>query len=221
MKYGLAFAILAVLIAVVAIRNGGWFYILLWPALSFALVAVAYFGAGVVIFGKRPNGTISTSRLILLAPFLVYLTLVWHAIGCFSREPAFDQLADTVFIGRRLLSRERPSHFDHIVDLTCEFNEPLALRASSYISFPTLDGHFPAAETLLERVRRVADLDGTVYIHCAQGHGRTATFAIALLLQQGISTSVDNAVSYVLERRPHARLVRSQYVMLCSMYDGR
>ncbi|MDA7978202.1 MAG: dual specificity protein phosphatase family protein [Pirellulales bacterium] len=135
-----------------------------------------------------------------------------------SREPAFNQLVDDVYIGRRLLSRERPSDFDHIVDLTCEFVEPDALRSSGYISFPTLDGHYPDTSTLLARVARVAELDGTVYIHCAQGHGRTATLAIAYLIRQGISSTVDDAVAYVLERRPDAHLNRSQYRMLCSAY---
>lgn len=220
MKYGTAFAILAALTAVYAFRNGGWFFVLLWPALSFALVSIAYFGAGVVIFGKRPNGTLSQGRSLLLAPFLVYLTLVWHLVRYFSRESAFNQLTDNVFIGRRLLSNERPTHFDHIVDLTCEFNEPNKLRSSGYISFPTLDGYFTHPDVLLERVAQIAELDGNIYLHCAQGHGRTATFAIAYLLHVGISTSVDDAVNYVLDRRPDAHLNRSQRVMLSSLYDG-
>ena len=219
MKYGTAFAILAALTAIYAVRNGGWFYLLLWPALSFGLVSIAYFGAGVIIFGKRPNGTLSPGRSLLLAPFLAYLTLVWHLVRYFSRESAFNQLTENVFIGRRLLSHERPTHFDHIVDLTCEFNEPLGLRSSGYISFPTLDGHFPFPDVLLQRVAQIAKLDGNIFVHCAQGHGRTATFSIAYLLHVGISTSVEDAVNYVLERRPDAHLNRSQRSMLCSMYE--
>lgn len=220
MKYGSAFAILAMLIAIYAVREGGWFYVLLWPALSFALVSIAYFGAGVSIFGKQSDGTLSIGHSLLLAPFLAYLNLVWHAVRCFSRETAFNQLTQNVFIGRRLLSHERSSSFDHIVDLTCEFNEPAAHRESGYISFPTLDGHFPDKETLLQRVARIAELDGTIYIHCAQGHGRTATLAIAYLIQQGISETIDDAVNYILARRPNAHLGRTQRKMLESIYGA-
>jgi len=220
MKYGSAFAILAMLIAIYAVREGGWYFVLLWPALSFALVSIAYFGVGVFIFGKQPSGTLSIGRSILLAPFLVYLNFVWHAVRFFSREAAFNQLTDYVFIGRRLLSHERASNFDHIVDLTCEFNEPRALRKSGYISLPTLDGHYADKETLLQSVARIAELDGTVYIHCAQGHGRTATLAIAYLIQQGISETIDDAVNYVLERRPDAHLGRAQRTMLESIYGA-
>ncbi|QDU96489.1 dual specificity protein phosphatase family protein [Lignipirellula cremea] len=220
MKYGLAFANLAALIAIVAIGKGGWCYLLLWPALSFALVAVAYFGAGVVVFGKRPNGKLAGCRAILLAPFLAYLTVVWHVVRYFSREEAFHSLTETVFVGRRLLSHERPSSFDHIVDLTCEFNEPRRMRSSGYLAFPILDGHYPAAEALRQMAARVAQFDGVIYIHCAQGHGRTATFAIAWLLHQGICQSVDDAENYVLQRRPAAHLNPAQRAMLRSLYDA-
>ncbi len=58
MKYGIAFTLLAALIAYTAIINGGWAYLLLWPALSFLLVAFAYFGAGPTVFGKQASGTL-------------------------------------------------------------------------------------------------------------------------------------------------------------------
>lgn len=221
MKYGIIFTLFAVLIACVAIANGGWAYFLLWPSLSFLLVAIAYFGAGPIVFGKQPDGTLEPTRQLLLAPFLLYLWLVWHIVRMVSRESPYDQLTESVFIGRRLLSSERPIHFDHIVDLTCEFNEPLALRSTGYISLPTLDTHHPSLDELRRRAEIIANLDGNVYIHCAQGHGRTATLAIAYLIHIGHSTSNEDAIKYVLDCRPLAHLGRSQHKILQALRTPR
>lgn len=214
MKYGIAFTLLAAVMAYIAISNGGSAYLLFWPALSFLLVAIAYFGAGPRVFGKQPCGTLEPIRQILLAPFLLYLWGVWNMVRLISREAPYHQLTESVFIGRRLLSSELPQQFDHVVDLTCEFNEPFAMRSTGYISFPTLDTHHPSIEELRKRVEIIAKLEGTVYIHCAQGHGRTATLAIAYLLHIGHSATVNDAVRYVLERRPLAHLGRSQRQIL-------
>ena len=214
MKYGITFTLFAALIGYVAIVNGGLAYLLLWPAISFLLVAIAYFGVGPIVFGKQPDGTLEPIRQILLAPFLLYLWAVWHIVRLVSRESPYNQLTDSVFIGRRLLSSERPIQFDHIVDLTCEFNEPFALRSTGYISLPTLDTQHPSLDELRRRAEIIANLDGTVYIHCAQGHGRTATLAIAYLIHTGHSTTINGAIEYVLDRRPLAHLGRSQRKML-------
>lgn len=214
MKYGIAFTLLAALIAYIGVVNGGSAYFLLWPALSFLIVAIAYFGVGPGVFGKQQGGTLEPIRQILLSPFLLYLWLVWHIVRLISRESPYDQLTESIFIGRRLLSSERPVQFDHVVDLTCEFNEPSAMRSTGYIVFPTLDTHHPSLEELRRRVEIIANLDGTVYIHCAQGHGRTATLAIAYLLHTGHSATVDDAIKYVLDHRPLAHLGRSQRQIL-------
>ncbi len=220
MKYGFAFTLLAALLAIYAARQGDWFWLLLWPSFSFALVGAAYLGFGTTIFGKQPTGLLSPTRTLMLAPFHVYVILVWHAVRHLSREPAWNRLTESLYIGRRLLSNERAEEFDHIVDLTCEFNEPAAMRESGYISFPTLDGHTPSREELLRRVSLVADLEGTVYIHCAQGHGRTATLAVAYLLHEKNASSVDDAVDFLLQRRPAAHLNRAQRKLLDDVYGA-
>jgi hypothetical protein len=214
MKYGITFTLFAALLAYVAIINGGAAYFLLWPAFSFFIVAIAYFGAGPIVFGKQPDGTLEPIRQILLAPFLIYLWLVWHVVRLVSRESPYDQLTESVFIGRRLLSSERPVQFDHIVDLTCEFNEPSVMRSTGYISFPTLDTQHPSLDELRRRAEIIANLDGTVYIHCAQGHGRTATLAIAYLIHIGHSSTTEEVIQFVLDHRPLAHLGRSQRQLL-------
>ena len=48
-----------------------------------------------------------------------------------------------------LISSEIPEGFDHYVDLTAEFEEPLSARSrSTYRSFPILDASIPTVEKL-------------------------------------------------------------------------
>ena len=187
MKYGSLFCIVAALLAATASLNRGWTLLLLWPALSFLIVAGGYFHFGPRVYGKTPKGVLSPISQLLLLPYLVFLWFVWYIARLVKREPAFDQLTENIVIGRRLLSRELPEDIDHVVDLTCEFTEPKALRACSYHSFQILDGFVPPKGELRRWAQHAAGLSGKLYIHCAEGHGRTGLFAAVLsgCLDQG------------------------------------
>ena len=65
-------------------------------------------------------------------------------------------------------------------------------------------------EAFLVLVREVAQWPGAVYIHCAQGHGRTGTFAAAVLLAKGHCDSVDAAVARLRAVRPRLALGKAQ-----------
>lgn len=57
MKYGVSFLLLAALLQAVAMQFSGGYWIMTYPAISFALVAVGYLGVGPRVFGKRVNGS--------------------------------------------------------------------------------------------------------------------------------------------------------------------
>jgi len=161
MKYGVLFSLIAVLLLVYAATTGGWFWLLLWPAISFGAVASAYFGLGPRVFGKRPNGTLSVISVAILLPYLLYLWVIWHVMRFVSREPPYNVLPSGVLIGRRLLSGELPSDANVVVDLTCEFPEPHGVRnAGRYISYPMLDASSSDPQTLIRLVRDLASIDG-------------------------------------------------------------
>src|SRR5205809_1011561 len=106
--------------------------------------------------------------------------VVWHLMRLISREPARNMVTQQLVVGRRLLAYEREDEFDNFVDLTAEFPEPFPIRSSpSYRSFPILDGSAPSPEAL--RVAVTSLRPGRTFIHCAQGHGRTGLFALAVL----------------------------------------
>lgn len=214
MKYGILFAIIAVLLVALGVMHGGWHYLLFWPALSFAIVAIGYFHIGPRVYGKSQRGILSPINQLLLLPYLIYLWSVWYAARLFKRESAFDQLTDNIFIGRRLLSRELPANIDYVIDLTCEFTEPKALRSISYHSFQILDGFVPSPDQLRDWAEQTAGLSGNIYIHCAEGHGRTGLFAAVLLLHIGHSQTPEEALQFIKSKRPLVGLGRRQLAAL-------
>jgi protein-tyrosine phosphatase len=217
LKYAVLFALSGAMLSVLAVSHGGYYWILLWPALSFLAISLAYGGFGVRVFGKRTDGTMATASLIVLLPYLIYLWGVWHVLRLFSREDSQNRILDDLTIGRRLLASELPKDKDIevIVDLTCEFYEPTPIRTShTYQSFPLLDGVAPTPESLVGIVRKLSDLKRHIYIRCAQGHGRTGLVTAALLLIRGSAADPAVALGMIQSVRPQVRLSRAQTICL-------
>ncbi len=215
MKYGALFSLLGILCAAYAFRIRGPAYLLLWLGLSFMVVAFGYLGFGPAVFGKRPDGTIALWSRVLLLPYLPYLWGTWRLLRAFQREDPFNDLAPGIVIGRRLLPSECLSSFDGILDLTCEFPEPPAIRTTrDYWCFGILDGSVPKERDLVELIRQVRDYKGTVYIHCAQGHGRTAMVSACLLVAKGLAPDSGAALAMIRASRPAARLKRPQRLLV-------
>ena len=184
-------------------------WLLIWSALSFGSVALGYACLGTRVFGKGHDGRISLPLKILNFPYLVYTWLVWHLCRLVSREPAFNVIDDDLVIGRRLLAGEALDEFVHYVDLTAEFEEPTPIRKrAGYRCFPILDASVPSYAALRGVVEETSS--GRAFVHCAQGHGRTGLFALALLLRRGSVHSVDEGVSILKRLRPAVRLNKEQ-----------
>ncbi|MDB6028600.1 MAG: hypothetical protein JWM68_4823 [Verrucomicrobiales bacterium] len=187
----------------------GWELLLVWLGIDFLLLGIAHARNAHRIFGKRPDGTMSFSKRLIFLPLLGYTSVVWHLARVLSREPASQNITSDLVIGRRLLASEIDGEFDNYVDLTAEFSEPLTIRRSpSYRSFPVLDGAAPDPESLREAIASLRP--GRTFIHCAQGHGRTGLFTLAVLLKSGAAGSVDDGLRMLQAIRPGIRLSRAQ-----------
>ncbi|NOK00490.1 hypothetical protein HNV27_02570 [Myxococcus xanthus] len=211
MKYAFVFAMAAVLIAFLALRLGGVAWLLLWPGVSFILVALAYAGLGEHAFGKRVDGRMQPWAVILLLPYLLLTWGAWHLARWLSRERAFDEVVPGVFIGRRLLAGELPDGIVTVLDLTSEFVEPEGIRrAGRYVALPILDASILPVARVTPVLRELAVGPGALYIHCAQGHGRTGMIAAALLIARGDALDASTALSMVQRARPAVRLSATQ-----------
>jgi protein-tyrosine phosphatase len=214
MKYGIYFTIVAALLFTLAFTLRGWYWIAIWPGASFFVVALGYLGCGPRVFGKGRNGRLRLASVILLLPYLLITWSTWHAARLLTREPPFNRIDDQILIGRRLLSHELPASVSHVVDLTAEFNEPVFSRHVDYHAFPILDGIPARLDEFNEWLTRAASLPGTLYVHCALGHGRTGLFAAALLVKRGDSATMREALKRVQAARPGVELSEGQWALL-------
>lgn len=198
----------AVLVAAGLSERGGY-WLLAWFGGNFLVLGLAHFWSQPGIFGKRPNGTLPGWSRIIFLPLFLYSGLVWQLLRRISRSKPFDVVNDRLVVGRRLSPGEATVQFDQVVDLTAEFQEPEFLRnAPGYRCFPILDGGAPTPEAVHVAVARLGP--GRIFIHCAQGHGRTGLFALAVLLHSGAVRSVEEGLGLLIAARPGIRLNREQ-----------
>lgn len=207
MKYAVAFLFIAAALVYLAFHHGGIAFLLLWPAASLLIVAIGYAFAGSRVLGKDGQGRIAWWSRLLLLPYHLFVHTTWWVAKSISREPACAEVAPGVWIGRRVSEAELPPGVSMIVDLTSEFAEPRAVREKcTYICVPTLDAAALDDQAARAVIERIATSGEPVFIHCAQGHGRSGAFAAALLIKKGLARGVDEAVRLMQTRRPGVRL---------------
>ncbi len=215
MRYAALFLALAGVLAAVAGSEGGLAWLLIWPSACSLVVSLGYAGVGPGVFGKRADGTLPVWSLMFHLPFYLCLWSAWHLLRRVNPEPSHHELLPGVLIGRRLLPAEIPDGVAVIVDLTAEFREPAGVRAGrQYWSLPILDTRAPSPKQLTELVERLSGCTGTIYLHCAEGHGRTGLVAAALLLRRGEAADWQEALQRVREKRPGVHLSRTQRATL-------
>jgi protein-tyrosine phosphatase len=209
MSYRHLLILLGTVLIALGIAEGGWFFIIVWLGCDFPVPGIAHGRGSHRVFGKRTDGTLPVWSWLGFLPLLIYTTAVWHLIRVFSREPWHHAVTAQLSVGRRLLASGLEGEFDNFVDLTAEFSEPSAIRCSpSCLSFPVLDGSAPTPEAL--RAAVVSLRPGRTFIHCAQGHGRTGLFALAVLLSSGAARTVGDGLRMLTAVRPGIRLSRDQ-----------
>jgi protein-tyrosine phosphatase len=182
------------LIAAVLVGLAVWthVWILLWPAAVLAAVAIVYLAHAPRALGKRPDGTLAWWAWLAWAPLFGYMRLMHELARSLTREPVANEVAAGVWVGRRPRVHELPEGVGIVVDLCAELPELRGVVAGrAYLAIPTLDATAPTPAEIARAVDTILATNGAAFLHCAFGHGRSATVAAALLVRRGDATLDD------------------------------
>jgi protein-tyrosine phosphatase len=97
-----------------------------------------------------------------------------------------------------------PWNVTTVIDLTSEFSQKLV--RVDYVSLPILDDATPSVSDLEKLMEIFRTRRGGVYIHCAEGKGRTALVASILLTELGVCRNLPAALEMVKRVRPGSEI---------------
>ncbi|MCL1470425.1 hypothetical protein [Argonema antarcticum] len=215
MKYAILFLIFGIYLIQVSFVFAIAGCLLFWFGVSFIAVGLAYGWLGAKVFGKLPNGKIARSALVLLLPYLLLTWLIWHIQRLVSQEECCNEIIPGIWLGRRAFARELPPNISLIVDLTAEFAEvESAIAHKTYICVPTLDASVPDELVFRSLIKRLVTWQGNVYIHCALGHGRSATVVAAVAIAKKLADNPLQAEAQIKKIRPGVEFSKVQRQLL-------
>ena len=202
---GIRYFIGSILLVALAIVFWPWGALFLWPALSLAITAAAYFKLGPAIF-RKTNGVVPWSTRWALGPNLCgqHLSRLYYRRQC----RAWDEIASRVWIGRALNEREARRAVRKgataVLDLTAKFSEAKSFRNVCYRNVAILDLTAPTLSQLDEIARFIGEQSqsGIVYVHCKIGYSRSAAAVIAWLLASDAVSGVDEGIALLRRVRP-------------------
>lgn len=221
-KFSIAFTLTGLILVIHAILlKAALFSVFeVWCGLSLICVGVSYLFGSPSIFGKKSDGGICKVNFVLLLPYFLYVWGVWYIMRLINKEEKYNYLDTGIWIGRRLVGNEVPDNIELIVDLTSEFAELKSVSyGRNYICLPVLDGYVPKKDDFISLLKKVNEFKGDVYIHCAEGHGRTGLVAAALLILKGKAESAEEALQIIKLAREKVNLNSEQYYFLSGMVN--
>ena len=194
------------------------------PMVILANVAVGFIG-GALAFGfqkpemfmKLHNGRLSFFSYLVFWSYILSGNLLVMIYRLLSREHPIDEILPGVYLGCKLC------HFDKgklsqrgicaVLDATSELGEAGFIRKHyNYLCIPVLDNHPPTLEQLSKAVTWIEEqlLHGGIFIHCALGHGRSATIVVAYLLHTRTVSGIQEAIAFIKSKRPGIHLLQRQ-----------
>ena len=183
--------------------------LLIWPAISLAILAWAYLGGGPSLLRKHQGRQLPNTRW-LLNP---YRWVAQWTADYFNRgQVPYGEVQPGLFIGRKLTQHEASRMpVKAVLDLMAEYDEVPAFLQLNYCNIPILDLTAPSPEQLSQAVDFLKQ-NPNCYLHCSLGLGRTCAVAVAYLISQG--QSLEEALASVQAVRPRVRLADGTLAVL-------
>ena len=214
-------------LGLVLLAGSGWIFesllarlVAAYSAMGFLVVSFGYFLRLPAVWLKRGDGTINPLGYLLCLPLHLLNWISLHLAARCQKYPALQEIAPNLWLGRRPFESEAKALVAAdewaVVDLTSEFQEPLALRSGKYLCLPTLDHTAPLRSQLKSALDFIAAEKSLrkVLVHCALGHGRSATIVAAWLIQNGMAKTASEADGQLRRIRPGVRLKKTQRRLL-------
>ena len=101
-SFAVVFAALFVAIAFTAVRADStiWKSVLGWIAAGTLLLSIAYFINWPGVFGKSEVGSLRWPIVMLMAPMLLFVRIVWQLQNIAIRTPLYNEIVPDLFVGR-------------------------------------------------------------------------------------------------------------------------
>ncbi len=200
-----------------------WGVLLVWPMIALGIVAIAYFGAGPIVFHKA-KGNLPWSTRFVLAPCLLgqYLSLVYYRSQCRS----WNEVTPRIWIGGKLGARSANKAVcggvTAVLDLSAEFSEAKPFRKINYRNIPVLDLTAPTQAQLVEMSEFIGNhsRNGVVYVHCKIGYSRSAAAVAAYLIMNGNANTAKEAFAMIRRVRPSI-VIRPEVISALSEFASR
>jgi len=195
--------------------------ILLNVGLAFGGIGLAFGTGRPGVFMKKPSGRLSFLSYLIFWPYFMLNQLYLYLFRRSAEEHAIDEIWPGIFLGCQLFENDRElissKGIKGTLDVTSEFAETnFILESHDYLNIPLVDTCAPTTEQLVKAVDWLSKQQskGPIFIHCAVGHGRSATIAAAFMVKENLASSADEALRVIKKIRPSVGLKPSQMAAL-------
>jgi protein-tyrosine phosphatase len=222
-RIGSCYAAGAAVLLIISTIFWPWGVLLLWPAIALGIVAIAYFGAGPIVF-RKTEGKLPWSARFVLAPCLLgqYLSLLYYRSQCRSWDKVTPQIWIGGKLGCRSANKALCSGVVSVLDLSAEFSEAKLFRQINYRNIPVLDLTALTQAQLVETSKFMGNhsRNGVVYVHCKIGYSRSAAAVAAYLIMSGKVTTAEEAFAMIRRVRPSV-VIRPEVLSALSEFEHR